>query len=300
MYIAMWLMPTIGFGLAAGYPGLFLSRHKTTLLSKQSKISDDISFDFSSRCGWEEFYRNQVAERAAFTGAEASSVIANDNDTVADLEWHSSIPLETVAGYCSPIGTTISDDCMEVLVIGCGTSRLPEAILQPTASWSASHNSVRLTLLDSSPTCLRLLEARYSQFIQAGQIRLVCGDAVLLSTTLQKAQQSPSEQECEDTGSPIRGERGFDVIVDKGLMDALLCSEGWDGPLGTLVEQVSLVLRDSSPSTSAAAWVLVTYALASSTKDFLVQRGARVGLAWEFNCAGSNERVEISLARKTS
>jgi hypothetical protein len=294
----MCLTSTIGFGLATGYSGLLLLRHKTTLQSKSAKNSDDISsFDFSSRLGWEEFYRNQVADRAAFTSLEASSV-DEDDDSVAELEWHSSIPLETVASYCIPTANATTDDCIEVLVIGCGTSRLPEAILRPTASWSASRNTVRLTLLDSSPTCLRLLEARYQHFIQAGQIRLVCGDAVSLSATLQNAQLSSPEQECEDNGSPTGDNHPFDVIVDKGLMDALLCSEGWDGPVDTLVEQVSLVLRNSSRSTTAT-WVLVSYALAPSTKDFLVLRGARVGLAWEFNCAGSNERVEISLARKS-
>jgi hypothetical protein len=286
----MCLTSTIGFGLATGYSGLFVVRNKTTLQSKSAKNSDDISsFDFSSRLGWEEFYRTQVADRAAFTSLEASSV-DEDDDSVAELEWHSSIPLETVASYCIPTANATTDDCMEVLVIGCGTSRLPEAILRPTAS----RNSVRLTLLDSSPTCLRLLETRYHHFIQAGQIRLVCGDAISLSATLQNAQLSSPEQECEDTGD----NHPFDVIVDKGLMDALLCSEGWDGPVDTLVEQVSLVLRNSSRSTTAT-WVLVSYALAPSTKDFLVLRGARVGLAWEFNCAGSNERVEISLARKS-
>lgn len=106
------------------------------------------------------------------------------------------------------------------------------------------------------------------------RIGYVCGDAVKLSDTLLIA----SEQ--------------FDVIVDKGLMDALLCGEGWNGPVATLLEEASQKLR------CKGVYVLVSYRLPRSTREYLTEVGDRVGLTWEFDCKGSNDRVGVSIARK--
>jgi hypothetical protein len=83
-----------------------------------------------------------------------------------------------------------------------------------------------------------------------------------------------------------------DIIVDKGLMDALFCGEGWNGPIDSMVRQASKVLYPGG------MYLLVSYRLMQSTKEFLAEVGDEVGLDWEFDCAGSNERVGISIARR--
>jgi SAM-dependent methyltransferase len=205
--------------------------------------SIDASFDFSSALGWEQYYQRN----------------SSDEDTV--LEWHSSIPLEVVASYC--FGRFDNGSEQNVLMPGCGMSRLTDAVLE-------SGRTTNITLLDSSQTCIDQLKLRYKHL---ARISYVCGDAVKLSTTLGACQL-------------------YDVIVDKGLMDALFCGEGWNGPVAKLLEEASQLLHPKG------VYLLVSYRLPRSTKKFVTEVGDKIGLTWEFDCKGSNDRVGISLARK--
>jgi len=209
------------------------------------------SFDFSSVSEWEAFYAT------------------DDEDAVE--EWHSSVPLELVVDYCmGAVGgdkDDAVDDCQKILMVGCGTSRLPETI------WKRSNNkngAAQITLLDSSPTCIQELKQRYGS-----AANYICGDALQLSTI---------------------DDAPFDTVVDKGLMDALLCGEGWNGPVQKLLKEASTVLRPGE-----GRYVLVSYRLPSSTQDFLAKVGRDYDLDWKFDCEGSNDRVGISIAiRKTN
>lgn len=152
-------------------------------------------------------------------------------------------------------------------MVGCGTSRLPEAI------WEQSANA-DITLLDSSTTCIQQLKNRYGESAQ-----YACGDALRLSKLLSNV----------DGDSSLY----YDTLVDKGLMDALLCGEGWNGPVQQLLQEAVAVLRPYS-----GRYMLISYRLPTATKDFLASMGQEIGLLWQFDCEGSNDRVGISIATK--
>jgi hypothetical protein len=176
-----------------------------------------------------------------------------DNQKSSVLEWHSSVPLEVLADFV-PLG---GSNC---LMVGCGTSDLPSVVNEKRRA--------NITLMDSSQTCIKQLSERYGDTMS-----YVCGDATRLSSVV-----PPSKL--------------YDVIIDKGLMDAIFCGEGWNGPIESLVKESSKVLC------SGGFYLLVSYRLPTSTKEFLTEVGSEVGLDWEFDCAGSNDRVGLSIARK--
>jgi len=200
-------------------------------------FSKDSSFDFSSKQGWEEYYNRQ--------GKEA-----------LDMEWHSSISLNDIAEMVP------EEESLECLMVGCGTSHLPDAVLQ-------KRKGVSITLLDSSSSCINQLQQRYGN-----KMKYVCGDATRMSTFLSSST--------------------YDMILDKGLMDALFCGEGWDHPIQSLLLESANILKPGG------SYLLLGYRLMSATKDFLEQTGELNGLQWKFDCEGSTERVMVSIARKAN
>lgn len=207
---------------------------------------DSLESDFSSPELWERYYRENPIE--------ASS-----------LEWHSSIPFDLLVTYCLGDSSRIS----HCLMVGCGSSQLPEKLL-------AKSKSIQLTLLDSSQSCIDTLKERYGS--NNPQITYVCGNALAL----------------QDAVSPDTTPK-YDIVLDKGLMDALFCSDSWDVPVMTLLKEAKLALRSD-----AGKYVLVSYKLSQSTQDFLKETGESVGFSWHFNCSGSNDRVWISIAATSS
>lgn len=195
-------------------------------------MSMGVSFDFSSPSEWDTFYQEQPEV----------------------LEWHSNVPLEQIATY-------VSQDA-DVLLVGCGNSRLPGTIL-------SNCKNAKLVLLDTSKTCLDQLETSYGSSVE-----YVCGNAVDLDS--------------------IFHNRQFDIVIDKGLSDALLCSEGWDGPVERLYRGAAKILRPAN-----GRYLLVSYKLPSSTQGFLRDVGDSVGLEWDFDLKGISEhRVGVSLATR--
>lgn len=173
------------------------------------------------------------------------------------MEWHASVSLDRIASY---IPQEPGDAA--VLIIGCGNSKLPATIR------SYCHDA-KIVLLDSSPTCLYQLMQLYGS-----DMEYICANAVQLER--------------------LFPERKFDIIIDKGLSDAILCSEGWNGPLEELYTGAASILRPS-----CGRYLLVSYRLPTATKEFLDQIGQMVGLAWDFDIkTDSNDRVGVSLATK--
>jgi hypothetical protein len=168
------------------------------------------------------------------------------------VEWHSSVPLEVLADFVPHDSTC--------LMVGCGTSDLPSVV------YTQRHANV--TLMDSSQTCIDQLTGHYGETMS-----YVCGDSTRMSSILPPAKL-------------------YDIIIDKGLIDALICGEGWNGPIESLLREASKVLC------SGGVYLLVSYRLPKSTKEFLTEVSCQVGLDWEFDIAGSNDRVGISIARK--
>lgn len=193
------------------------------------------SFDFSSPSEWDSFYQEEEEKK---------------DDAI---EWHSSIPLERIASFV-PHGS-------KCLIPGCGNSKLPKVILSQVPD-------VRVSLLDSSGTCINQLKEEYGSVIADYR----CGDATKLSN--------------------LYGEQ-FDILVDKGLSDAILCGEGWNSPLRRLLEEASSILKNET-----GQYLLISYKLPKSTQEFIQEVGQEVGLEWQFELPDSNSRVSVSRARK--
>jgi hypothetical protein len=216
-------------------------------LSSSSSRQSAKSFDFSSPAGWESYYRRKelLSDLDVQEGPEHD-------------EWHSSLPLETVASL-------IPNDA-DCLCVGCGTSRLPSAILHRRRRERQKQQvENRIVLFDSSPSCLRLLEKTYKS-----DVEYVCGDATKLSTYFCPTVTSEVSEEQMNCST-------FDIIVDKGLTDAILCSEGFDGPLCQLMIESSKVLKQGG------RYLLISYSMPASSQDFIRELGRTVGLEWEFD-----------------
>ena len=237
------------------------------------------SFDFSSAMEWDEFYK-RTEKCDSIVQSEGGST---STKTIA-TEWHSSVSLDEIASVVPSNG--------KCLIIGCGDSNLPDRILKQQDRPPPKS----LVLLDTSQTCLDQLRERHQRLERSNdhfdrptsevslsntEIKYVCGDATKLSNYFGIDNVVDS-----DGISAVKGEgennddRGslFDMIIDKGLTDALLCGEGWDGPLEKLLYESAKVL-----SIESGQYLLISYQLPSSTKEFLMDIGHKVGLEWEFD-----------------
>ena len=216
-------------------------QHKDTSCRRQAASTP---FDFSSPREWDRFYQ----ERKHKSGKDEFIL-------PIEVEWHDSIPLQDIANAVPPQST--------VLMVGCGTSRLPQVLLEQNAP-------KRMVLLDTSQTCLdQLREILPASSNTTTAIDYVCGDATRLVDYFGATTNGD-----KDDAIPM----SFDAIIDKGLTDAILCSEGWDGPLARMLEQAATILR---PETGQ--YLLISYQLPRTTQEFLVEVCSQVGLEWEFD-----------------
>ncbi len=277
--------------LAIIFLNLFENSHEF-LIDRCRTFSSAIameSFDFSSAKGWDQFYKKTGNQDQIFSSRDDGS---SPTETTSTTEWHPSVCLEDVASLVPPNG--------KCLIIGCGNSNLPDIILQqrnrpPPRS---------LVLLDTSQTCLTQLQERHQRIesssanitgtksqvtLSSTEIGYVCGDVTKLSNYFAADVMTDSY---EIEGKP------FDIIIDKGLTDALLCGEGWDGPLEKLLQESAKVL-----SVENGQYLLISYELPSSTKEFLVDIGHEVGLEWDFafdlGGARSSHHGGVSVAMAT-
>mmetsp|Transcript_8258 Transcript_8258/g.19154 ORF Transcript_8258/g.19154 Transcript_8258/m.19154 type:complete len:231 (-) Transcript_8258:598-1290(-) len=171
------------------------------------------------------------------------------------IEWHSSVALSDLLSYI-PRGS-------RCLMVGCGNSHLPGVI------YDAHEGETHVACLDSSQECLDQLVKRYGP--DRPNMSFVCGDAVSISKTVPEGET-------------------FDMVIDKGLMDAIMCGDDWDYSVQKLFTQVSSIME------SGGCYLLVSYRLTSSAKQFL--QTVCEGLVWEFDLPEGNESVSVSIARK--
>jgi len=262
MIVARFFLAIIFLGLLGNSYGFLFDRCRIF----SSSIAME-SFDFSSAKGWDEFYKTENQDQILASQDGSSSA-----GTASTTEWHPSVSLEDIASLVPPNG--------KCLIIGCGNSNLPDVILQQSNRPPPSS----LVLLDTSQTCLTQLQERHQRIeistansagkksqvtLSNTEIDYVCGDVTKLSNYF-AADNMIDSYEIE--GKP------FDIIIDKGLTDALLCGEGWDGPLEKLLQESAKVL-----SIETGQYLLISYDLPSSTKEFLVDIGDKVGLEWGFD-----------------
>jgi SAM-dependent methyltransferase len=249
-------------------------------------------FDFSSTRAWETFYQQQQANKRSKNDHDD-----DDDDAKAaatTIEWHSSISMQTLVDLIPKSGNDSNGEDNEkskktkrkkkrLLMIGCGTSMLPTYIQSQRPA-----SDLVITLLDSSPTCIQQLQQRYGD-----SMHYICGDATRLSN-FHRRQRRPTHEYDDDQDMALVP-LYYDYIYDKGLLDALLCNEGWNTAVARLVHEASRVLKSPSSSTSSSTngddggglYILVSYPLPTSTREFLMQQGDLVGLQWQFDIESS-------------
>jgi hypothetical protein len=79
-------------------------------------LASSTPFDFSSPQEWDTFYQ----ERRQYQNG--AIIYASSNP--AEVEWNDSIPLIDITNAVPPDSTLL-------MVLGCGTSRLPQVLLEP-------------------------------------------------------------------------------------------------------------------------------------------------------------------------
>jgi hypothetical protein len=209
--------------------------------------------------------------------------------------------------------------------------------------------NVAITEVDS---IIEVLKQRYnngndnsSSSNNNNKIRFICCDATRLSTVCrvmpdETTGTDDSDNSCDDEKAQEQQYKRavqYDYIYDKGLMDALFCNEGWETGVSRLIHEASRVLVSPSTATSTTSdtssssnggggdadagaggmYILVSYPLPTSTRNFLMEQGDKVGLKWQFDTdvlspirddnnltnstsTSSAARVSISMARKVA
>mmetsp|Transcript_19425 Transcript_19425/g.28712 ORF Transcript_19425/g.28712 Transcript_19425/m.28712 type:complete len:290 (+) Transcript_19425:146-1015(+) len=184
------------------------------------------------------------------------------------FEWHSSIPHSFIIEELQPR--------QNILIVGNGNSRLPFDI------YTHFDSDVNITVVDYSQPCIDFL--RNAHQASCPSIQFVCGDATNLEQII--------HTQCTH-GESVQ----YDIVIDKGLMDAMMCTDGWDGEgnVKKYFHEVGKVLnfRKDFVQTGGGKIVLVAYRLSSSTRDFLEELGRDIGVEWEEDEKRGNGRVSF-------
>ena len=240
-------------------------------------------FDFSSQKGWDDFYQqlendntndpitatstssmNSRASTMTGTGTiQQKSKVSNSGDNVQvpdsgifEFEWHSSIPHSFIISEIE-IGSS-------VLMVGTGNSNLPRHL------YDAHEGKTTIVCMDYSKPCIDMLEQMHSA--ECPQMSFICGDVTNLTNIVKR--------------------RDFDYIIDKGLMDAMMCGEGWDsnGAVLKYLKEAKLVLKPSG------TFILVSYKLNTFTREYLECTGDALGIGWSLDIdEKSDGRVSFSI-----
>lgn len=255
-----------------------------------SFTSASVEADFSSVYFWEKFYQQMIQDQQEIIPPkESDDPTDTASDSIVDnafvFEWHDSIPLETIAATIPP-----GSNC---LMVGCGNSLLPQVVLD-------REKDVSITLLDTSQTCLEQLQRQYGGY---PEVRYACASA------LEMAQHLVGDTVQEDTANVAffcdTQATYFDVILDKGLVDALMCGEGWEGPVESLLRESSRIVDPQRGGT----YLLVSYKIAPAIQEAFQELsdsaasivsadgGPQLEWNWDFDMEDlSNDRVSISMA----
>ena len=245
--------------------------------------------DFSCVYFWENFYQRMVQDQQQIPPKVNDDLTDEASDSNVDngfvFEWHDSIPLENIAALIPP-----SSNC---LMVGCGNSLLPQVVLD-------REENISITLLDTSQTCLEQLQLQYGD---CPEVSYACGSA------LEMAHHFVGDTVKDDTANVAffcdTQPTYFDVILDKGLVDALMCGDGWEGPVESLLRESSRIVDPQSGGT----YLLVSYKIApaiqeafqelsdSATSIVAADGGPQLEWNWDFDMKEiSNDRVSISIA----
>ena len=178
-----------------------------------------------------------------------------------------------------------------ILLVGCGNSALPRVL------HDAFGVPVRVTCLDYSSVCIELVKSMYGE--SCPNMDFAVGDATALREVQWESDDGARGKQSPTESDKVRAKKHFDVVIDKGLLDALMCGDGFD--LEKLVTSVNSVLTPRE-------WgmhVLVCFPLSRSTKQSLDDLGnsSVPNLAWEFDIpvkGSENGRARFNLGFRCS
>lgn len=267
--------------------------------------NDIDSVDYSSTRGWEALYQEQFFEPLALQGS-CTNMDTSSSSAIVE-EWHSSISLETIADLILmtvAVATNENhgsrpDTGSVIVMIGCGTSHLPSVLLDRCRSTQQQEGDAihQVILVDASPTCLQLLRQRYESVPSyRRKLAFVCADVT------QPSWYASASYTLGNDHSPT-------VILDKGLLDALFCGDGWERPVQAVLQEC----RDILSAKGGGCYILISYKLPKSTQEFLASISSSLQKSndgdhnnndqpplfqWEFDVPKySTDRVSVSFGR---
>eukprot|EP00584_Thalassiosira_punctigera_P015077 CAMPEP_0172561170 /NCGR_PEP_ID=MMETSP1067-20121228/91822_1 /TAXON_ID=265564 ORGANISM="Thalassiosira punctigera, Strain Tpunct2005C2" /NCGR_SAMPLE_ID=MMETSP1067 /ASSEMBLY_ACC=CAM_ASM_000444 /LENGTH=336 /DNA_ID=CAMNT_0013351153 /DNA_START=172 /DNA_END=1179 /DNA_ORIENTATION=- len=252
-------------------------------------------FDFSSKLGWDGFYKKGLQRTDDWVESASEAIdgeIAGDSIESLEYEWHGHIPHSAIVDAVEPAISAASryyssiqsatEPHPSILLVGCGNSALPRIL------HDAFDAPVRVTCLDYSPVCIEMIKSMYES--TCPNMDFVVGDA----TNLQRVQWDGG------TSKQSPEKKRFDVIIDKGLLDALMCGEGFD------LERLMGGINDVLTPHDWGVHVLICFQLSRSSKQSLAELGNsgydnEPSLVWDFDIPveGSEDgRACFNLARR--
>ena len=177
------------------------------------------------------------------------------------------------------VSSTSRDDRLpSILIIGCGNSSLPRIL------HDAFDHPVRITCLDYSKVCIDMIREMYSD--GCPNMDFVVGDAMQLREVIN------AHHNCNE-------DYKYDVVIDKGLMDALMCGEGFD--CDTLQKGIDQVLT----SKDWGMHVLICFPLIKGIKENLTELGQQLdeqNLFWRFDLpvqGSENGRASFNVGKRS-
>ena len=313
--------------------------------AKKPEVSLD-QFDFASQKGWDDFYQQLDASTSISTATPTTTTTTttttnihtppadvDSSSGVFEFDWHASIPHETILSEIKPLASS-SVPC-KVLFVGTGNSILPRRLYDEYrysrdddddgdggGGGGSDNDQMSITCMDYSQPSIDILRSLHQ--MDCPGMNFVCGD---VNTLVRDLEQGGVEcvriRDCDDSDSgdgrgkgELQRECGiFDYVVDKGLMDALMCGEGWDSD----IDSATYTGTDTDTGSASGGGgrgvlqyfkeakrvlkpggtlILVSYKLSQATKEYLQRVGAHVGIQWTLDIEEkSNGRVSFSLGR---
>jgi hypothetical protein len=262
-------------------------------------------FDYSSRLGWDEFYEKNGTQERDADGQSAAI------GGVPEYEWHSHIPHSAIVEAVRPSMSAASLHYSRssgrvtpsILLVGCGNSALPRALHDAfnVGDGAPPVGGARVTCLDYSRVCIDMVKSAYGNSYP--NVDFVVGDATDLGkVTWNEGGGGDASSGDDGDDRPSGGcsgttrrrrRRNFDVVIDKGLLDALMCGDGHD------VERLVGGMNDVLVPHCWGLHVLICFPLSASVKRSLEESSP--SLDWEFDVpveGSEGGRATFNLARR--
>jgi hypothetical protein len=246
-------------------------------------------YDFASKNGWDDFYQqnNKESSGSGTSLQKQKQEPPSQPLTPFQFEWHSSIDFIQILSIIK------DENVKNVLLPGNGNSNLPKII------YDHCNGCINVTCLDYSQSCIDMLKMIHNddddddgdgEFYS--NMEFICGDAINLKGTIENHYRRGGMTHTNNEKDKLS--LLYDMIIDKGLMDAIMCNEDWNDSLEKYFQGASQLLKKDGKI------LLFSYKLSTSAKEFLIDVvGENIGIAWDLDIDnGSNDRVSFSIGNK--